>query len=176
MHRLLFFVLVVATAAVAPAAAQAYQVFPISTDACTGFAETYPADYLYSGNLDLGFMPPGAYVAPGNDQGAISPGRLGGPNGTRWVIHVSGLIAPGEAPNFSIDLPTLTAFAGYSYTISGTFTTQPHEPSLFISGSGPMQIVRSDGARMWGQGNITLVPAGGGEWEFGAPTEHCTLG
>jgi hypothetical protein len=177
MHRLLFFVLVVATAAVAAAAAQADPVMPINTDACPGFAQTYPADYLLSAISDLGFMSPGAYIAPGDDQGAITLRRIGQPDGiTRALITVRGLTAPGEAPNDSLDLPDLTDFASFTYTINATFTTPPGETGFFIHGSGQMQIVRSDGARMWGQGGIVSLPHASGVWEFGAPTEHCTLG
>jgi hypothetical protein len=125
MRHLLVLALAVAGAVIAAVAAQAEPVIPISTDACPGFAQTYPDDYLESPNLDFGSMPAGAYIAPGDDLGAITLRRLGGPNGIRWVISLRGLTAPGEGPNGSIDLPTLTAFASYSYTIHGEFTTPP---------------------------------------------------
>jgi hypothetical protein len=176
MHRLLVFVLVAVAAPFAAAAAQAYTVEPINTDACPGFAQTYPADYLFSGNSDVGFMPPGAYLAPGDDQGAVTLGPAGRPGSGRVTITVSGLTAPGEAFNDSLGLPDLTDFAAFSYTIEGTFTTPRGDPPGFIHGLGQLRIVRSDGARMWGQGGVVLLPHASGEWHFGfAPSPHCRV-
>jgi hypothetical protein len=177
MRHLLVLVLAVAVAPLAAAAAaQATPVMPISTDACPGFAQTYPDDYLLSAITDFGFLPAGAYIAPGDDQGTISFRRLGSPNGIRWAISVRGLTAPGEAPNGSPNLPTLTAFASYSYTIRGELTTPPDAPAGPVSGDGPVQIVRSDGARMWGQGGIVRLPHASGVWDLAVSSVHCSLG
>jgi hypothetical protein len=173
MRHLLVLALAVAGAVIAAVAAQAEPVIPISTDACPGFAQTYPDAYLESPNLDFGSMPAGAYIAPGDDLGAITLRRLGGPNGIRWVISLRGLTAPGEGPNGSSDLPTLTAFASYSYTIHGEFTTPPDASAGPIIGDGSIQIVRSDGARMWGQGGIADLVHG---WSVGISNAHCSLG
>jgi len=174
MRHLLVLVLAIAVAPLAAASAQANsEVMPINTDACPGFAQTYPDDYLPNANFDFGYLPAGAYVAPGPVQGTITFRNLAGPNGIRWGISVRGLTAPGEGPNYSIGLPTLTAFATYSYTINGELTTRPDAAlGRPVSGNGPLEIIRSDGARMWGQGGIIDIPDVG--WELDIANAHCS--
>jgi len=176
MRRVLVLLAIVAAAPLAAAAAaRAEAVMPINTDACPGFAQTYPAEYLFSAFVSqIAYLPPGSYIVPGDDQGTISFRHLGGPNGIRWAISVGEFTAPGEGPNGSIGLPTLTAFASYTYTIQGgEFTTPPDASPGPLSGDGQIRIVRSDGARMWGQGTITLID---GVWLFGISAVHCSLG
>jgi len=81
--------------------------------------------------------------------------------------------ARGQTANGSISLPTLTAFESYSYIVRGEFTTPAGDEPGPVSGVGHVEIVRSDGARMWGQGSIILHPAEGGLWDL---EPHCSLG
>jgi len=142
---------------------------PIDVSGCPGFAQVYPDQYVFSGNLDLGGVGPGEWIAPGVDtQGAIA---VSGRN--RLVFKIRGLTAPGEAPQFDLFTPPLTAFAAYSYVIDGNFTGTPGTRGVSV-GSGELRITRSDGARMWGKATITDQTSFGPQWiiEFGGNV-HC---
>jgi len=142
---------------------------PIDVSGCPRFAQVYPDQYVFSGNLDLGGVGPGEWIAPGVDtQGAIA---VNGRN--RLLFTIRGLTAPGEAPQFDLSTPPLTQFAKFSYVIYGIFTGTPGTTGVSV-GSGELLIIRRDGALMWGRATITDQTSFGPQWtiQFGGGV-HC---
>ena len=130
------------------------EVMPISTTACPGFAPDYPSfpDPIFDrGSMD----PAGPYVfVSWNDVSEMLVAGGATAKQSSWVVKVNGTDPFADFHVFGV----------------------AHGTGPFPRGEGEMQVVRGDGARMWGKAMVFFEGPFGGGWLFAwePATTHCS--